>query len=285
MSLRLCILGSGSGGNAAVVRSPGTCLLIDAGLSLRALSSRLAVRNLSMDDIDALLVTHTHVDHLRSSAITACLNHRIPMYNHVANEAIFARKYRRFHKLAERRLNATFDDAPLIMNDLTIRALRVPHDADGVTLALSIEHDDGEHRLRIAFATDLGRVPHALIDLFADSDVLVLEFNHDIDMLRNSSRTQYLKSRVNGASGHLSNAQAAAALRTLIARSTRPPLAVVPAHLSRECNTPRLVTDLVRGILHKQDAGDTHLILTSQDEPTEWLDIAAMHKRNLKGLV
>jgi len=276
LSLRLCILGSGSRGNAAIVRTDRACLLIDAGLGIRALKSRLAARDMALDDVDALIVTHTHGDHLRSSAITACTNHRILMYNHAANEAVIAARYPRFRELAERRLNATFDCAPLAIDDIAVRAVPVPHDADGATVALIIERRDGEERQRIAFATDLGRVPNELLDVFADSDVLVLEFNHDVDMLRNSKRTAYLKARVNGTSGHLSNAQAVAALRTLIARSRRPPLAVVPAHLSRECNTPRLVGGLVNDVLRKHGAHKTRVVMTSQDRPTEWLDIRAM---------
>lgn len=276
MSLRFCTLGSGSGGNAAVVCTPRTSLLIDSGLSLRVLGERIKARGMALDDIDALIVTHTHGDHVRGSAITACVNHRILMYNHAANEEIVAHKYAHFRRLAERRLNVTFGDAPLVINDLTIRPVAVPHDADGVTVALLIEHDDGEDRQRIAFATDLGGVPRALTDHFAECDVLVLEFNHDAQMLQNSRRTQFLKDRVNGTHGHLSNAQAAAALRTILARGSRPPLAVVAAHLSGECNTPCIVSQILCDILQKHKAPKTRVILAAQDKPSDWLDIASL---------
>lgn len=276
MSLRLCILGSGSAGNAAVVQSPRTCLLIDAGLTLRQMQTRLAERGLKLSDIDALIVTHTHGDHFRSSTIAACLNHRILIYNHEENEAILARKYSQFRRLKEHRLNATFGDAPLVINDLEITAVSVPHDAEGVTLAITVEYLGDNQRQRLAFATDLGIVPAPIYKLFADSDVLVLEFNHDPMMLQNSKRTQYLKDRVNGSSGHLSNFQAAAALRTILVRSGRPPLAVVPAHLSRECNAPYLVSAVVYEVLEKHKAKETRVILAAQEKPTEWLDIGAM---------
>jgi len=276
VSLKFCVLGSGSGGNAAVVHTPRACVLIDAGLSLRQMQTRLAARGLKLADIDALIVTHTHGDHFRSSSIAACLNHRILVYNHEENEAIFAHKYSQFWKLKEHRLNAVFGPAPLVINDLSIKAVSVPHDADGVTLAISIEYAGERQTHRVAFATDLGAVPTTAYALFVNSDVVVLEFNHDTTMLRNSTRAQYLKDRVKGAQGHLSNTQAAAALRTILARSDRPPLAVVPAHLSRECNAPHLVSTLVYEVLAKHKAKETRLILASQDQPTDWLDIGTM---------
>lgn len=276
MSFRLCILGSGSAGNAAVVQSPCTCLLIDAGLSLRQMQTRLAERDLKLSDIDALIVTHTHGDHFRSSSIAACIDHRILMYNHEENEAILSHKYRQFRRLKEHRLSATFGDAPLVINDLRVTAVSVPHDADGVTLAIVVEYLGDNQRQRLAFATDLGTVPARIYKFFADSDVLVLEFNHDPAMLQNSGRTQYLKDRVNGDSGHLSNLQAAAALRKIIARSERPPLAVVPAHLSRECNQPHLVSAAVYEVLAKHKAAETRVVLAVQEKPTAWLDVGAM---------
>lgn len=276
MSLKLCILGSGSGGNAAVVQTPRACVLIDAGLSLRQMQARLAARGLKLADIDALIVTHTHGDHFRPTSIAACLNHRILLYNHEENEAILAASFSQFRRLKERRLNATFRDKPLVINDIEIKMVSVPHDADGVTVALSLEYLGDSRRQRIGFATNLGTVPTPAYGLFINSDVVVLEFNHDATMLRNSTRTQYLKDRVKGAEGHLSNAQAAAALRTILARSDRPPLAIVPAHLSRECNAPHLVSALVYGVLAKHKAKETRLILASQEHPTEWLDIGAM---------
>jgi phosphoribosyl 1,2-cyclic phosphodiesterase len=275
LSLKLCILGSGSAGNAAVVQSPRACLLIDAGLSLRQMQTRLAARDLKLADIDALIVTHTHGDHFRSSSITACLDNRILIYNHEENEKIIAHRYSQFRRLREHRLNATFGDEPLIINDLRVTAVAVPHDADGVTLAVTVEYL-GDTRQCLAFATDLGTVPAAIYKHFVNSDVIVLEFNHDPAMLQNSKRTQYLKDRVIGASGHLSNSQAAAALRTIIARSDRPPLAVVPAHLSRECNAPHLVSAVVYEVLEKHKAKQTRVVLAAQDKPTEWLDIGAM---------
>ena len=276
MSLKLCVLASGSGGNAAVIQTPRTCLLIDAGLSHRQMQIRLAARGLELADIDALIVTHTHGDHFRATSIAACLNNRILLYNHEQNEAILADWYSQFRRLKEHRLNHTFADKPLVINDLEIKTMSVPHDADGVTVAMSLEYLGDDRRQRVAFATDLGTVPTKMCNLFVNADVVVLEFNHDTTMLRNSKRTQYLKDRVKGASGHLSNAQAAAALRTIIARSERPPAAIVPAHLSRECNAPHLVSAAVYAVLEKHNATDTRVVLTSQEHPTDWLDIGAL---------
>ncbi|HEX4596521.1 MAG TPA: MBL fold metallo-hydrolase [Burkholderiaceae bacterium] len=226
--LRFCCLGSGSGGNAFVVEAsegPDTVrVLIDDGFSPRALERRLARAGVDPGSLSAILVTHEHSDH--AGGVCAFAQRRqIGVYatEGTALAAGFDPPLRRY------RIRAGIE---LRMGPLRVLPIDVPHDAsEPVQFLLS----DGERRL--AILTDLGHPAPSVTGVLSGLDTLVLEFNHDLQMLRRGPYSPSLKARIESDVGHLSNAQSVQFLESIDrSRLTR----VVAAHLSRTNNRPHL---------------------------------------------
>ena len=258
MSLELCILASGSAGNAAILRSPGGVLLIDAGIGPRVLSHRLDGTGVQLADISALCLTHLDGDHFSPRWASTLGRLNIPVYCHA-------------NKVGDLTLCCP-DLAPLIR----------PFDADPFSpvvglrcQAIHFSHDRlGSHGFvvdgfstRIGYATDLGRVPSYFFDHFRDLDCIALESNYDPQMQADSGRPWFLKRRITGGHGHLSNPQAFAAICKILDRSRRLPDHIVLLHRSQECNCPDLVHTLFSSDLRIAP----RLTLAHQHERSPWL--------------
>ena len=231
--LRFRSLASGSSGNATLVEASSgagapTRVLIDCGLGVRQLAQRLAQAGLGVEDIDALFITHEHGDHV-GCALTLSARHRIPLWT---SQGTWQAAAGARHEACS---NVTADGQSVTIGALQISPFTVPHDARE---PLQLRCTDGARTLGIL--TDLGHVtPHALACL-AGCHALLLESNHDPEMLAQSSYPDFLKRRVGGALGHLSNAQASAALSALRHAQLS---TVVAAHLSERNNRIPLVQD------------------------------------------
>jgi phosphoribosyl 1,2-cyclic phosphodiesterase len=258
MSLELCILASGSAGNASILRSPTGVLLIDAGISPRALAERLDGTGVRPADISALLLTHLDGDHFSPRWTSTLLRLNIPVYCH-ANKV---------------------DDLAVCSPDLVplIRLYNVAafSPIDGLTCdPIHFAHDRlGSHGFvidgfgyRIGYATDLGHVPPYFFDHFRDLDCIALESNYDPQMQADSARPWFLKRRITGGNGHLSNHQAFAALRKLLDRARQLPDHIVLLHRSQECNCP----DVVRRLFGTDQRIASRLTLAQQHERSPWL--------------
>lgn len=280
MSIELCNLGSGSAGNSTLVRIDGKAVLIDAGFGPRAITRRLAGTGVAVADLRAVMVTHLDHDHFKPTWLPALLRHGIPLY---LAERHVGKLYRggpasptQARALHNAGLIRTFDGQPFELqaaDDASTRSriaavqpLHLAHDRTG-TVGFVVRN--GSHRL--GYATDLGRVPDALLDAFAGVDLLAIESNYDRDMELASDRPAMLKHRITGGRGHLSNEEARAAIRAICDRSIAPPRHVVLLHLSRQCNCP----DLVRDLYANDPALAARLCVTSQHVPTGWLRLNA----------
>ena len=227
--LRFCNLASGSAGNATLVEASDglsrTLVLIDCGLGWRQLAAALARCALTPDDIDAVFITHEHGDHV-GSAPRLATRHRAALWTSAGTaEAMRAAGYEGPAQIAR-------DGQLLSIGALQIRPFTVPHDARE---PLQLRCSDGARDLGIL--TDLGHVTPYVLDQLAHCHALMLESNHDPAMLAASRYPPFLKRRVGGAHGHLSNDQAAAALAHLRHDALRQ---VVAAHLSERNNLPLL---------------------------------------------
>jgi phosphoribosyl 1,2-cyclic phosphodiesterase len=258
--LRFRSLGSGSTGNATVVeaRSSGgrvSRLLIDCGFGLRHLDARLARAGLAANDIDAIFVTHEHGDHI-GCAHALSRRDRIPVW--MSEGTWLATGGRDF----EGRLNLARDGAPIHVGDLVVQPFTVPHDARE---PLQLRCTDGARSLGVL--TDLGHAtPHVLAQL-TGLDALLLEFNHDGDMLADSAYPPFLKLRVGGNYGHLSNAAAAAIAGAVHHAGLRHVLA---AHLSEQNNRPEIVRRALAGAL---GAREDEMLTADAAEGSPWLDL------------
>jgi phosphoribosyl 1,2-cyclic phosphodiesterase len=284
MSLEFCILGSGSSGNATLVRAgtggkTGGLFLLDAGFGPRVTEQRLHGTGVALADIAAIVLTHLDYDHFNLNLLLTLVKHRIQV--HVARSR--AREF--LHQPEVRALRQTLPRKGLPPD--AFDRLVIPFDATlepvpGVTIrTLALAHDDtGSHGFliecqgyRAGYATDLGHVPPELIDRFCGVDVLALESNYDPFMEENSPRPRFLKDRIMGGHGHLSNEQAFAAVQKILDLTQsrhgpdRLPRHIVLLHRSRQCNCPQL--------LHTLFASDPRiapvLTLSHQHERTPWL--------------
>ena len=264
MSIELCVLASGSGGNCTVVRTPAGVVLIDIGIGPRVASQRLAGTGVRVGEVAAVCLTHLDRDHFNFNWIGTLVKYQVPVFCSVRRRddllrmtgcAEFARLVRTFDG---------FEFEPL--PGLLAQPIALAHD------------DTGSHGFRLdgfgcraGYATDLGRVPELLIEAFEGVDVLAIESNYDVTMQRNSQRPWFLVQRIMGGRGHLSNEQALDAVRRIITRSIatcgKLPGRVVLLHRSAECNCP----DRLRELFGTDARIAPRLVLAEQHERTEWI--------------
>jgi phosphoribosyl 1,2-cyclic phosphodiesterase len=235
--VRVTVLGSGSGGNCCVVESGGTRVLVDAGLSAKEIERRMTRRGMSADTIAAIFLSHEHMDH-SSGALVFSARWDAPVYATDGTAAAIGLEgdlFSPFVRIVSGREGR--------VGDLAFRALATPHDA---AESVAYAFEDGAGRLVIA--SDLGRAEDVFVDFLRGATTVMLEMNHDEDMLRDGPYTWPLKRRISGGWGHLSNIQSAEAIRRSAGSERR---RVVATHLSRTNNTPELVRAVLEAAIEK----------------------------------
>lgn len=255
MPVRLTILGSGSAGNCAYVETEETRVLIDAGFSIRQIRQRLASIGRAPENLTAILVTHEHGDHAQGLAgLSEKL--RVPIYcNRPTQEAI---EFQSRTRLEQCRLFAT--GASFDIGDIAVETFMVPHDAQD-PVGFMLRTGGGN----IGFLTDLGHATRLVLERVRAANVLVLEANHDLQMLQDClHRPWSLKQRIASRHGHLSNDEAADVVEQIMSAELRH---LYLGHLSRECNRPELAHRVINERLQKIGANHTRLELTSQTQP------------------
>jgi phosphoribosyl 1,2-cyclic phosphodiesterase len=261
MSLEVCILASGSGGNCTVVRTPNGTMLIDAGLGPRSVSSRMNGTGVTLCNVSAVCLTHLDSDHFSPAWADTIISRGIRVFCH---ESRVAELLKICPDIDERIVG--FEQAFEPVAGLSVHPIELAHDADGSHGFLISGFD-----CRIGYATDLGRVTSKLIEQFVDLDVLAIESNYDPQMQFESGRPAFLKQRIVGGKGHLSNEQAFNAVRQILdcceRQRGRLPAHIVLLHRSRQCNCPKLLRKLFC-----QDARIApRLTLAEQFERSPWL--------------
>lgn len=257
--MRFASLGSGSEGNALLVEAASgattTRVLLDCGFSAREIERRLGRIGLSIGDIDAVVITHEHTDHI-GSALTLGRKWSIPLYMSWGTaRAIGADE-------APVDLRVLWGDESVAVGDLSLLPYTVPHDARE---PLQYVFSDGACRLGVL--TDVGvSTPH-ITSVLSGCDALVLESNHDIEMLATSRYPASLKARIGGLHGHLNNGAAAEILASLDRSKLRH---LVAAHLSQQNNLPELAQTALSAVL----GGElSDVIVATQAEGFDWLTL------------
>ncbi|HBI64873.1 MAG TPA: hypothetical protein DDX51_07150 [Clostridiales bacterium] len=216
---------SGSSGNCAVWRAGSTSLLIDLGVSVRALGSALREIDMKIEDLSAVLLTHEHADHIKGLA-TFVKKYDIPVYATFGTAAAILQKLPQ----AEKNLCLFAGGEQFEIGGLSVRSMPIPHDA---AEPVAYRIDGGGHQL--GYVTDVGFLPERIQDAICGCDTVVLESNHDVEMLRTGPYPMYLKQRIRGKYGHLSNEDCA---RGAVAAAQAGTKHVVLAHLSDKNNSP-----------------------------------------------
>ena len=250
----LTMLGSGSAGNAALLATDHCRLLIDGGLSARQLVLRLALCGVTPDQLDGVLLTHEHGDHVCGLEVL-CRKFRVPIYcNALTAEAI------RSGPLAGHphwRLFRTGADFSIC--DITVQTFPVPHDAVE-PVGYAFHHG----KAGLGFITDLGYATKMLVERLREVHTLVIETNHDEKLLQACPHRPWpVKQRIMSRHGHLSNAAAATVIEQLLPGKIE---RVVLGHLSRDCNTPELAKDTVRALLEKLGRTEVEVFCADQRE-------------------
>ena len=256
--MKFCVLGSGSKGNAIYVESGATSFLVDGGFSGKEIASRLARIGRDIDCLKGVFVTHEHHDHISGVGVVSrrC---RVPVF---ANEGTYRGAGKTLTKLFKR---GEFETGEAIdFGDLQVRSFAISHDtADPVGFVI----DDG--RARLGICTDTG-IPTRLINLrLSNCDGLVVEFNHDPDMLKNGPYPQSLKQRVKSSEGHLSNSDGASLLNSVLHDGLRQ---VVLAHLSETNNLPEIAYQEAEKVV--QDRLELSVLaISEQQRPTRLYEL------------
>lgn len=250
--MRFASLGSGSRGNATIIEAGATRVLVDCGFGPRQLAQRLARLGLVPDDVDAILVTHEHSDHVGGVAAVAA-RFGIPVFMTHGTHGFAAPD-------PAVRVSLFDSHTAFALGDLEIHPFPVPHDArEPVQFVFA----DGRHRCGVL--TDAGHVTSHIVAMLDGCDALVLECNHDAEMLARGSYPRALKQRIAGRFGHLDNAAAADLLRQIDRCRLQH---VVCAHLSQENNTPELAKAAVALAV---DAAPDEIVAADQDGGFGWL--------------
>lgn len=255
--LRFKSLGSGSTGNATLVEATGLRprrLLVDCGLGIRQLSVRLAQAGLADGDIDAIFITHEHSDHI-GCARQFARRHRIPVWmSRGTQEGIGLPDF-------DGLLHTARDGEAIDLGELQLMPFTVPHDARE---PLQLTCTDGASKLGLL--TDLGHATTHLLAHLAHCDALLLECNHDSELLAQSVYPPFLKRRVGGMYGHLSNAAAGEIARSVAHGGLKQ---LVAAHLSQQNNRP----ELARLAMLEALGSATEIMVADAGAGTHWLDV------------
>jgi phosphoribosyl 1,2-cyclic phosphodiesterase len=252
MSLQVCVLGSGSTGNATVVASKSHAVLVDAGFSAKEIAQRMEEAGWSPDRLDAMLVSHEHGDHVVGLPVMY-RRHKLPLYANIGTmEAVSANE--KYQGLDWRIFS---NGQPFAVGDLVIEPFSVPHDAyDPVGFRIQCGN------CAVVVLTDIGVATNLVRQRLKDSDALVIECNHDVRMVNDAERPWYLKQRILGRQGHLSN-EACADLLTEVASPRLKQIFLT--HLSEDCNTPELALQTIERRLAAEGHPDIAVEMTWPD--------------------
>jgi phosphoribosyl 1,2-cyclic phosphodiesterase len=222
--------------------------------------------SLKLSTLKGVLITHVHGDHVNPYALSHILRHNIPVIVPRKVARVLERRFDFFKLARERNLVRDPVGSGIDVGSFDARSFPVPHDAPGGCHGYSITAGAGHEKRRVTIATDLGYPQEGLEESFVNSDVVVIESNHDLEMLENSGRPQWLKRRIREI-GHLSNDQCAGFVITILEQSSRVPHTVVLAHISQECNTNDRAVRCTRERLNRRGFRNVRILPTFQGSP------------------
>lgn len=255
--MRFSVLGSGSKGNSVYIESGDSALLIDAGFSGKQVESRLLSMGRGLESVRSILLTHEHNDHIHGAGILSRRCH-IPVHANVGTFRGAEKRLGRLHARREFETGETFS-----FECFEIRSFPVLHDTlDPVGFTIS----DGEYS--IGYLTDTGKTTHLMGARLKGCDALILEFNHDLEMLKNGPYPLPLQQRVRSSHGHLANGDAAQFLDSLQHINLQ---YTVLAHLSETNNLPELAFQEAKKV---NNGSSSKLVLAEQNRALEIIDLA-----------
>lgn len=252
--MKVKVIASGSKGNCTLIQTDKIKILIDMGIGYQQLASELEKINLEPQSIDAILITHTHSDHIKGlPSLVKKTNLKVYMLEEMEPELV--------KKIPQNNLHLYTN--PLILEDLIINLIRISHDVEGVGFV--IEHNN--HSL--VYLTDTGYINRKYIPLMKNRDLYIIESNHDEEMVMEGPYPYILKQRVISDKGHLSNHATAEYLLETVGNNTKQ---VILAHISENNNTEELALNTTKNLLTENNIYKP-IILAKQYEPLDEIEV------------
>lgn len=266
--MRLCSIASGSSGNCIYVGSDATHLLVDVGISGKRTEQGLNSLGITGKDLDGILITHEHADHISGLGVMA-RKFGVPIYATGGTiEAIC--KTSSVGKIDESLFREVKEDEKLVIKDLTVNPMKISHDA-----AQPVAYRIGYGNKRVGICTDLGIYNDYTVECLKDMDALLIEANHDVNMLQVGPYPYYLKQRILGDRGHLSNENSGRLLSRILHDKLQ---TIILGHLSKENNLPELAYEAVRMEITLGDnpynASDFRMMVAKRSEVSPIVNIA-----------
>jgi phosphoribosyl 1,2-cyclic phosphodiesterase len=251
--MKICVLSSGSKGNSSLIITDKTKVLIDDGMQLPYIEDSLKELNMTVNDLDGILITHEHDDHIKG------LRKLISKYDPLLY--VDTKLYEVLNKSLKDFRYELYDDN-LLIGDLKINVMKMSHDSvicNGFIIK--------ENKKELVYITDTGYINRKYIELTSNKDMYVIESNHDEEMLENGPYPYFLKQRVISDRGHLSNMQTSKYLKKVIGDKTKK---IIFIHLSETNNTPEKVVETFNKY---NEFNNDKIIISKQNEPTEVIEV------------
>ena len=247
--MRIVVLSSGSKGNTTFIESGNTKILIDLGNSCKYVTDKLKEIGVSPNEIDAILITHTHIDHVKGLKVfTNKYKTNVYISNKMKNDLDYLENY----QLIEEIIN---------IKDLLINTIKTSHDTEE-SFGYVIESNNKS----LVYITDTGYINEKYYKLLSNKNIYILESNHDIEMLNNGPYPFKLRQRILGDKGHLSNYDCSKYLSNFIGNNTK---CIMLAHLSQDNNTPSIAYDTLIERLDSNNQSIDKIIILEQDNISE----------------
>lgn len=252
--MKVCVLSSGSKGNTTYIETPNTKILIDAGNSSKYILEKLQELEVNPKEIDAILITHIHVDHVKGlpvllKKINPCVYMTEKMYPYLD----YIENY------------SLIDKSSFCIKDIYVETIKTSHDTED-----SLGYIINNQNKSVVYITDTGYINHKYFDILKNRDIYIMESNHDVEMLNNGKYPFELRQRILSDKGHLSNYDSAKYLSRFIGEKTK---YILLAHLSEENNTKELAYNTLTNRLEKEHIAMNNIIITNQNKETELINI------------
>lgn len=252
--MQVSVLSSGSKGNTTFIQTANTKILIDAGNTSKYILEKLKEINVDPNTIDAILITHTHIDHVKGlPVLLKKINPCVYITKKMLNELEYLENY------------TIIDSEKIKIKDLDIDVIKTSHDTED-SVGYIVNNNDKS----IVYITDTGYINQKYFNILSNRNIYILESNHDIEMLNNSKYPFALRQRILSDKGHLSNYDSAKYISIFVGNKTK---YVLLAHLSEENNTEELALETLNKRLKKEDITIDNIIIAKQNKATELINI------------